>query len=405
MNSSTITVHWHDGNLPVYSLAFQPGSSTVAGSSSSNSAKLLGRLATAGGDNNVRIWQLVRAGDSFQVEYLSTLRKHSQAVNVVRFNSDGTRLASAGDDGTVIVWALAPQLVREFGDEDDENKESWSAETVLRSGVSEIYDICWSPQGDRIATGSMDHVVRVFDVKLSRIVDQIDAHSHYVQGIAWDPQNVYLTSQSADRCVNVHKAPGSASPLSLLHKLMRLELPVSIGSTEFKSSMLYHPETLQSFFRRLSFSPDGSLLLTPLGVSKDENGEEINTVFVYVRACLTKPVAQLPRMKKPAIAVSFCPILYKANADPVVKLPYVMRFAVATQDSVIIYDTAALKPLGMVSNLHYSTITDLAWHPNGQILMASSADGFCSVIELTEPAEPHGPSLPNLHNLHNLHNL
>lgn len=307
---------------------------------------------------------------------------------MVRFNGDGTRLASAGDDGTVIVWSLAPQVVKEFG-EDDDIKESWAAQIVLRSGVSEIYDICWSPCGGYIASGSMDHVVRVFDVSLGRLVDQIDNHSHYVQGISWDPLNRYLVSQSADRCVNVHTVPTPALPLALLHKLMRLDLPISANGSEYKSCLLYHSETLQSFFRRLTFSPDGSLLLTPLGLYKDENGEETNTVFVYIRGGLNRPIAQLPGLKKPAIAVAFCPVMYKLSGESVIKLPYVMRFAVATQDSIVIYDTATLQPLGMVSNLHYSTITDLAWHPNGRILMASSADGFCSVVELTEVPEPH----------------
>lgn len=37
-------------------------------------------------------------------------------------------------------------------------------------------------------------------------------------------------------------------------------------------SRLYHDETLVSFFRRLSFSPDGSLLVAPSGVIKGTDG-------------------------------------------------------------------------------------------------------------------------------------
>jgi chromatin assembly factor 1 subunit B len=61
---------------------------------------------------------------------------------------------------------------------------------------------------------------------------------------------------------------------------------------------LFHNEALLSFFRRLSFSIDGSLLLAPAGQYKagGSNGHDVshkdeeprNTVFVYTRAGLNK---------------------------------------------------------------------------------------------------------------------
>jgi chromatin assembly factor 1 subunit B len=46
---------------------------------------------------------------------------------------------------------------------------------------------------------------------------------------------------------------------------------------------------------------------------------------------------------------------------PVFDLPYRIVYAVATQDSVHVYDTQQSKPLCVVSNLHYATFTDLTW--------------------------------------------
>ena len=78
--------------------------------------------------------------------------------------------------------------------------------------------------------------------------------------------------------------------------------------------------------------------------------------------------------------MSFNPIIYQTNASPLFKLPYKMIFAVATQDSIIIYSTEEFKPLGFVSNLHYSSITDLKWDLDGSRIIVSSTDGFCSVV-------------------------
>lgn len=57
-----------------------------------------------------------------------------------------------------------------------------------------------------------------------------------------------------------------------------------------------------------------------------------------------------------------------------------MVFAIATRSSVYFYDTQQKTPFGIVSNIHYTRLTDLAWSDNGQILVVSSTDGFCSII-------------------------
>jgi WD40 repeat protein/energy-coupling factor transporter ATP-binding protein EcfA2 len=58
------------------------------------------RLATAGGDGTVRVWD-PRTG-----EQLLVLRGHKGSVISVAFSPEGSRLVSAGADGTVRIWAL-----------------------------------------------------------------------------------------------------------------------------------------------------------------------------------------------------------------------------------------------------------------------------------------------------------
>ena len=42
-------------------------------------------------------------------------------------------------------------------------------------------------------------------------------------------------------------------------------------------------------------------------------------------------------------------------------LPYRIVFAVATDNSVMIYDTQQISPIAVVSNIHYTRLTDITW--------------------------------------------
>lgn len=480
-HATTIAVHWHDENQPVYSLDFQPNSNGPR------------RLATGGGDNNVRIWAVAEEStEKVAVHYLSTLSKHTQAVNCVRFDPKGELLATASDDGSILIWQLSDTVVREFGSE-NEDQESWNVKYTLCGSSSEIYDLAWSPDSKYVIAGSMDNVTRVYAVSTGQQIAQTAEHNHYVQGVAWDPLNEYLASQSADRSVHIYKVHPKEGGLTiaptLYFKSWKSELPIStcesespptkttlssespsdgkktnmdpptsthrrtpsinsvsgqsqrslsplpvsavtlpairakdpsMGHASLRPMTLYHNETLQSFFRRLSFSPDGSLLLTPSGLYNDE----INTVYINSRSGLNRPpVAHLPGLRKPAIAIRFSNIIYNLRdykdlsasvsdldglkvevpgitepATQILSLSYRMVFAIATLDSVIVYDTQTAKPLVVLSNIHYTVITDISWSPSGTRLLISSADGFCTCLDLDrsilgEPLTNHVASL------------
>lgn len=364
---------------------------------------------------------------------------------------------------------------------------------------------------------------------------QIAEHSHYVQGVTWDPLNEYIATQSSDRSVHIYslktkdgqytlgsddKAPRLAShikadlpprrisssspappefghrsqlsvmdtapsigspvpstpgtPTSTAHAMnppsvvshsrrssfssrrsvspapsmplpavMPMEAspkPHSTLGLGMKNANLYANETLTSFFRRLTFTPDGSLLLTPSGQYQNQHQgdrdlkpstEVINTVYIYTRGGINKPpVAHLPGHKKPSVVVKCSPVIYSLRQsppatrhitidtssadDPILALPepvepvtkptpslsvmepppppssvpadasgatptksetgsatpgpkpafsleYRIVYAVATQDSVLLYDTQQKTPICVVSNLHCATFTDLAW--------------------------------------------
>lgn len=70
-----------------------------------------------------------------------------------------------------------------------------------------------------------------------------------------------------------------------------------------------------------------------------------------------------------------------------------MVFAVASKDSIFIYDTEQSVPISVITGIHFAAITDLSWSKDGSTLSISSYDGFCSIIDF-DVQKVFGESLP-----------
>ncbi|KAL2864150.1 putative chromatin assembly factor 1 subunit B [Aspergillus lucknowensis] len=403
MKATPLLIAWHNDNAPIYSVHFDPNGK--------------GRLATAGNDNNVRLWKVETVGQERKVTYLSTLVKHTQAVNVVRFSPKGEMLASAGDDGNVLLWVPSElQTQPGLGEDRSDDRETWRVKHMCRSSGAEIYDLAWSPDGVFIITGSMDNIARIYNAQTGQMVRQIAEHSHYVQGVAWDPLNEFVATQSSDRSVHIYslKTKDGQFTLTSHGKFLKMDLPArrishsspappdlsirsqpatsnsvaiaspipstpgtpmtshlpmdpppvshsrrssfssspnirrsaspapslplpavkplevtspGLGGLGVRNANIYANETFTSFFRRLTFAPDGSLLFTPAGQYKTSHisstdpaktvDEVINTVYIYTRAGFNKPpISHLPGHKKPSVAVKCSPVFYTLRQAP-----------------------------------------------------------------------------------------
>ena len=80
---------------------------------------------------------------------------------------EGEMLASAGDDGNVLLWIPSDSHSHApgFGEDSHDDKETWRIKHMCRSSGSEIYDLAWSPDGVFFITGSMDNIARVYNAQ------------------------------------------------------------------------------------------------------------------------------------------------------------------------------------------------------------------------------------------------
>lgn len=160
----------------------------------------------------------------------AVFRGHEQDVNAVAWSPDGTRLATASDDGTVRIWdaqgAAAPVVLTDLhgdrlhavawspdgrrlaGGSRDGTVTVWDAGTRAALGVLTGHDdsigaLAWSPDGDRLATASSDRTVRIWDAETHAAATVLTGHEQPVRDLAWSPGRRQLASASDDGTVRV----------------------------------------------------------------------------------------------------------------------------------------------------------------------------------------------------------
>src|SRR5262249_28307133 len=114
----------------------------------------------------------------------------------IAFSPDGKRLASASGDRTIKIWNT--DVSSAVARHPDAGKQ---LETLL-GHTDAVKSVAWGPGGRRLASGSADGTVRVWDVQPERGRRVLD-HAGMVRGVAFSPDGKFLASASHDNAVKV----------------------------------------------------------------------------------------------------------------------------------------------------------------------------------------------------------
>lgn len=425
MKVLTPEISWHPGkdgegkNDPILSLTFHPS----------------GVLVTAGHDAIIRFWKIdltlpppkassdataeTKAPEGPSILCAAELAGHVHAVNVVRFSPNFECLASAGDDGKAIIWYANRDLTSANWSWSDIKSHKELSSTALSGHGGDVTDVAWSPDGTRIVTASIDNSAIIWDVRTGKSIQILRDHNHYVQGVAWDVFDQFIATQSCDRTCRLYghqknkpicstpgktrclqravmrhrkfengaiNKSGDAKASAVSNDPSKTEKPAP--RSVHKKHLMFMDDTVPSFFRRPCFSPCGSMFFSPAGqfLSKKTERQMIKTTYMHLRNQWDRPAFHYPGYGEASLVVKCCPVLFqRAKRDGVDNIPgldYRIVFAIATIDEVLIYDTQCYYPIMIVKNIHYATITDLAWACDGTMLAVSSQDGYCTFIHL-----------------------
>ncbi|GLI71162.1 hypothetical protein VaNZ11_016228 [Volvox africanus] len=339
------------------------------------------------------------------------LRGHCDDVLDLAWAPDGSALLSGGIENNCILW-------------DVEGRKSlkW-----LQDHGHYVQGVAWDPLGRYIVSQSADRTARVYAVKPPPGA----ADGGVKRATVAPAAPSVVTSASLARDGFYAAATLSKGPLLLLG-LQHQQPETATGGAEGEMAPrggggsdavaadaqqlqlgqegaaaapgasggvakqpLFCDDSLPTFFRRLAWSPDGAFLAMPAGMYRAGISAPVtSTTHIFSRGDWSGPALSLPCLSKGALVVRFCPRLFRAPQPPestgaaggaaASLLTYRIMMAVASVDSVVLYDMQALEPLAVLGGIHFAAVTDLAWSDDGRYLVVASRDGYCTVCSFEE---------------------
>lgn len=144
------------------------------------------RIATAGLDGTVRVWDL--EGDPLG----RPLVGHTRQVRVVVVSPDGERIVSGSADGTLRVWGADGQLIAAHSDVHG-----------YRIGC-----LVFTPDGSRFASAGQDGTIALWSRDGDPIQPAFRAHSEPINGLEITPDGKQLVSAGRDRVARAWNLDG-----------------------------------------------------------------------------------------------------------------------------------------------------------------------------------------------------
>jgi len=113
------------------------------------------------------------------------LSGHADHVYTVKFNKDGTMIASGSRDKMIFLWNVYGECENTM---------------VLKGHSGPVLDLVWSRDGEQIYSGSADKTAAVFDVESGERIRKLRDHSSYVNSVCPSRHGDPLLVSGSDDC-------------------------------------------------------------------------------------------------------------------------------------------------------------------------------------------------------------
>ncbi len=308
------------GNGTLEEIAVQPG----------------GKIVAVGGSQGIWLF------DKFSLEIIAHLTGHPGKVRAVDWSPDGTRLASAGADGTVRIWDIAAFT---------RGETAFPVQRQLLLAHGEAANaVAWSPDGHLLASAGEDGILNVFALDNGAVIRQF-AHTTAIRTVAWHPSGIWLALGEFDGTLSI----------------------VDVGAGEYLASLPAH----ESWINDLQWSPDGAALAS-------------GGLDSLIKVWDFDPAARDPLTERLALEVlsTTQSLAWTPLGDQIVAaggIPYAIRFYDASPP---VDGEPPRKPVRSLEG-HSAPIHDIAFAGDG-VLISSAADSSLRIWELASGRELRG---------------
>lgn len=247
---------------------------------------------------------------------------------------------------------------------------------------NDVQDLGWSYDSSILVSVGLDSKVVVWSGHTFEKLKTLSNHQSHVKGITFDPANKYFATASDDRTIKIYRftsPPPNATPQDQVNNFV-LETTIT---GPFQTS------PLTTYFRRLSWSPDGAHIAAPNAT----NGP-VSSVAIIARGNWDGDISLIGH-EGPVEVCAFSPRMFhrepsgpnNTDANGHSTQHSVTVIACAGQDKTLsIWNTSISRPFIITQELAMKSISDLAWAPNGEMLYITCLDGSIMAL-MFEPGE------------------
>ncbi|KAK4656838.1 HNWD NOD-like receptor pc14 [Podospora pseudocomata] len=116
-----------------------------------------------------------------------TLEGHGGWVQSVVFSPDGQRVASGSHDNTIKIWDTASGVCTQ----------------TLEGHGRWVQSVAFSPDGRRVASGSDDNTIKIWDTASGVCTQTLEGHGGRVQSVVFSPDGQRVASGSHDNTIKI----------------------------------------------------------------------------------------------------------------------------------------------------------------------------------------------------------
>ncbi|PPQ75265.1 hypothetical protein CVT24_007438 [Panaeolus cyanescens] len=148
-------------------------------------------LATGAEDRKIRIWEIATR----RIRHV--FAGHEQEIYSLDFSPDGRYIVSGSGDRTMRIWDLTdPAAHRTITIADSD-----AGAKPLAPNDAGVTSVAISPDGRWVAAGSLDYIIRIWDLRTGELVERLKGHEDSVYSVAFTPDGMGLLSGSLDKAV------------------------------------------------------------------------------------------------------------------------------------------------------------------------------------------------------------